>query len=88
MSKTFCDKIDKKISVIDFCFFVLFLGVSQRGEVKGTAKTFCKNIVSKSFYKKNDKNSKTDFSSVLFISRFWAFLGEVEGSSKTPSIWF
>jgi hypothetical protein len=39
-----------------------------------------KKIVSKSFYKKFDQKSKTDFLSKFFHSRFWTFLGE--GSSK------
>jgi hypothetical protein len=51
----------------------------------GSSKTLQKNvlqtkIVSKSFYKKIDKQSKTDFFSIFLIT-FWAFLGE--GSSKT-----
>jgi hypothetical protein len=42
---------------------------------------FAKKIVSKSFYKKFDQKSKTDFFSICFLSCFWAFLDE--GSSKT-----
>jgi hypothetical protein len=38
--------------------------------------------VSKSFYTKIYKKSKTDFFSISFLSRYWAFLGE--GSSTTP----
>jgi hypothetical protein len=41
-----------------------------------------KKIAPKSFYKKFDQKSKTDFFSVFFYSRFWAFLGE--GRPKTP----
>jgi hypothetical protein len=44
-------------------------------------KRYTKKIVSKSFYKKFDQESKTDFFSIFFLSRFWAFLDE--GSSKT-----
>jgi hypothetical protein len=37
-------------------------------------KRFTKKIVSKSFYKKFDQKSKTDFFSIFLLSRFWAFL--------------
>jgi hypothetical protein len=47
----------------------------------GVSKTFYKHIVSKSFYKKIKKTTKTDFPR-FFLSRFWAFLGE--GSLKNP----
>jgi hypothetical protein len=50
------------------------------GVQKHYKKRFAKKIVSKSFYKKIDQKSKTDFFS-FFLSRWWAFLGE--GSSKT-----
>jgi hypothetical protein len=50
------------------------------GAQKHYKKRFAKQIVSKRFYKKNDKISKTDFFSKQ-LSHFWAFLGE--GSSKT-----
>jgi hypothetical protein len=68
---------------LDFFCFIATSGVFQRWEFKNTTKTFCKKIVSKSFYQKFDRKSKTDFFSVFFnlLSRFWAFLGE--GSSKT-----
>jgi hypothetical protein len=52
----------------------VFLG---DGSSKALQKTFYKQIVSK----KSTKKPKTDFFSVLFLSRFWTFLGE--GSSKT-----
>jgi hypothetical protein len=52
------------------------------GSSKTQQKTFCKKVVSKSLYKKFNQKSKTDFLSILFLSRFWAFLGE--GSKKTP----
>jgi hypothetical protein len=50
-------------------FLVFFLiavsGVSQRLEFKNTRKKmFCKKIVSKSFYKRFDQKSKTDFFSI------------------------
>jgi hypothetical protein len=51
------------------------------GVQKHYKKRFTKKIVSKSFYKKFDQKSKTDFFSNSFLSRFWAFLDEV--SSKT-----
>jgi hypothetical protein len=50
------------------------------GSLKTQQKTFYKKIVSKSFYKKFDQKSKTDFSR-FFLSRSWAFLDE--GSTKT-----
>jgi hypothetical protein len=51
------------------------------GVQKHHKKRFTKKIVSKSFYKKFDKKSKTDFFSFFFYHVFWAFLDE--GSSKT-----
>jgi hypothetical protein len=51
------------------------------GVQKHYKKRFTKKIVSKSFYKKFDQKSKTDFFSNFILSRFWAFLDE--GSSKT-----
>jgi hypothetical protein len=51
------------------------------GVQKHYKKRFTKKIVSKSFYKKIDQKSKTDFFSNFCLSRFWAFLDE--GSSKT-----
>jgi hypothetical protein len=50
------------------------------GVQKHYKKRFTKQIVSKSFYKKFDQKSKTDFFSNFFFSRFWAFLDE---GSKT-----
>jgi hypothetical protein len=47
------------------------------GVQKHNKKRFTKQIVSKSFY----FLQKTDFSSIFFKPRFWAFLDE--GSSKT-----
>jgi hypothetical protein len=77
-------KVDKNfdVSSSSTCFvlsrFQVFL---SDGSSKALQKTCHKKIVSKSFYKKIDKKSKTDFFSIFFLSRFWAFLGE--GSSKT-----
>jgi hypothetical protein len=51
------------------------------GVQKHYKKTFYKKVLSKSFNKKFDQKSKTDFFSFLVLSRFRAFLGE--GSSKT-----
>jgi hypothetical protein len=59
-----------------FCF-IEFLGLSQRWEFKDTKKTFCKRILSKSVYKKIDKNTQNRFFSRFVSSRFWAFPGEV-----------
>jgi hypothetical protein len=50
------------------------------GVQKHYKKRFTKKNRVEKFYKKIDKKSKTDFFSI-FLSRFWAFLGE--GSSKT-----
>jgi hypothetical protein len=78
-------KIDKNF---DVSFSSSFRGLSRlrvfRSEWSSNTlqKRFCKNIVPKSFYQKNRQTSKTDFLSISFLSRFWAFLGE--GSSKTP----
>jgi hypothetical protein len=71
-----------------FCFIAVS-GVSQRWEFKNATKMFCKKIVSKSFYKKFDHKSQTDFPLVLgFLITFWGVLGRFsasgEGSSKTP----
>jgi hypothetical protein len=46
-------------------FFSTFLGVTQRWEFKTPQKTFVKQIMSKSFYKKSTKNPKP-----IFFSRF------------------
>jgi hypothetical protein len=51
------------------------------GVQKHYKKRFAKKIMSKTFYKKFDQKSKTDFFSKIILSRFWAFLDE--GSSKT-----
>jgi hypothetical protein len=64
---------------LNFFGFIAFSGVFQRWELKNTTKKRKKNRVEK-FLQKIDQKSKTDFSR-LFLSRFWAFLGE--GSSKT-----
>jgi hypothetical protein len=63
-----------------FLFYRVFGCFSAMGVQKHYKKRFTKKIVSKSFYKRFDKKSQTDFFSI-FLSRFWAFLGE--GSSKT-----
>jgi hypothetical protein len=44
-----------------FCF-IAFSGVSQQWEFKTPKKKFCKQILSKNFYKEIDKKSKPDFS--------------------------
>jgi hypothetical protein len=51
------------------------------GVQKHYKKRFTKKIVSRSFYKKIDQKSKTDFFSNFVLSLFWTFLDE--GSSKT-----
>jgi hypothetical protein len=43
------------------------------GVQKHTKKRFAKNIVSKSFYKKFDQKSKTDFFSICFYHVFGRF---------------
>ena len=74
MSKTF-SKILTKIFDVSFSstFFVLsrFRVFLSDGSSKTLQKTFCKKIVSKSFYKNIDQKSKTDFFSICFIT----FLG-------------
>jgi hypothetical protein len=65
-----------------FLFYRVFGCFSTIGVQKHYKKRFTKKIVSKSFYKKFDQNSQTDFFSIV-LSRFWAFLGE--GSSKTTT---
>jgi hypothetical protein len=85
MSKTFPKNIDKKFDVsFSSAFLVLsrFRMFLSDWSSKHTKKRFAKSIVSKSFYKRLDQKSKTDFSR-FFLSRFWAFLGE--GSSKMRS---
>jgi hypothetical protein len=62
-------------------FYLVFGCFSAMGVQKHYKKRFAKKIVSKSFYKKFDQKSKTDFFSNFVLSRFWAFLDE--GSSKT-----
>jgi hypothetical protein len=65
--------------------FIAVSGFSQRWEFKRhNKKCFTKRSCRKvlSFNQKIDKKPKTDFFSNLFLSRFWAFLGE--RSSKTP----
>jgi hypothetical protein len=64
-----------------FLFYRIFGCFSAMGVQKHYKKRFTKKIVSKSFYKKFDQKSKTDFFSIFVLLRFWAFLGE--GSSKT-----
>jgi hypothetical protein len=62
-------------------FYRFFGCFPAMGVQKHYKKRFTKKIVSKSFYKKFDQKSKTDFFSKFVFSRFWAFLDE--GSSKT-----
>jgi hypothetical protein len=88
MSKTFSEKIlrkstkklDATFSWIFFVFSRFQVFLSDRSS-QTLQKTFYKNIVSKSFYKKIDKKILNRFVLDFFVSRFWAFLGE--GSSKT-----
>jgi hypothetical protein len=64
MSKTFPKQIDKNfdVSISSILFFcIAFLRVSQRWELKITTKNILQKIVSKSFYQKIDKKSKTGF---------------------------
>jgi hypothetical protein len=51
------------------------------GVQKHTKKRVTKNIVSKSFYKKIDQKSKTDFFLIVFYHVFWAFFS-VRGFQK------
>jgi hypothetical protein len=46
------------------------------GRSKTLQKTFCKKVVSKSFYNKIDQKKHNRFSFDFPLSRFWAFLGE------------
>jgi hypothetical protein len=83
--ENFSQNFDKHFQCQFFLDFFLFYRVfgcfSAMGVQKHYKKRFTKTIVSKSFYQKFDQKSKTDFFSILFLSRFWAFLDE--GSSKT-----
>jgi hypothetical protein len=62
--ENFLQKIDQKIHVsfprLCLGLFIVFSGVSQRREFKNTTKNVLQKIVSKCFYKKIDKKSKTD----------------------------
>jgi hypothetical protein len=58
---------------LDFFGFIAVSGVSQRWEFKNTTKNVLQKIVSKSFYKKIDKKSKTDFFSNFFYHVFGRF---------------
>jgi hypothetical protein len=88
--ETFSEKILRKLTKTSMSVFPRFFSVLLRFQVllidsamgvqKHHKKHFTKKIVSKSFYKKIDKNPKPIFSRFC-LSRFWAFLGE--GSSKT-----
>jgi hypothetical protein len=84
VSKTF-PKISTKISMSVFprlpLFYRVFGCFLAMGVQKHYKKRFTKKIASKSFLKKIDHKSKTDFFSNLLLSRFWAFFGD--GSSKT-----
>jgi hypothetical protein len=62
-------------------FYRVFGCFSATGVQKHYKKRFTKKIVSKSFYKKFDQKSQTDFFSIFFLSPLWAFLDE--GSPKT-----
>jgi hypothetical protein len=52
------------------------------GSSKTLKKTFCKKIVSKSFYKKFDKRSKTDFFSQFVYHVFRRFKNTIQKISK------
>jgi hypothetical protein len=88
MSKTFPKKIDKNFDVsFSSTFLVLsrfrvFLSDESSETLQKTFcnKRFAKNIVSKSFYKKIDQKSKTDFFSILFYHVFGRF--SVRGVQK------
>ena len=85
MSKTF-SKILTKIFDVSFSstFFVLsrFRVFLSDGSSKTLQKTFCKKIVSKSFYKKFDQKSKTDFFSNFFIAAVAVTVRDSGGSWK------
>jgi hypothetical protein len=74
MLKTFSKTINK-ISMSVFpqisLFYRVFGCFSAMGVHKHTKKRFAKNIVPKSFYKKIDQKSKTDFCLIFYIT----FLG-------------
>jgi hypothetical protein len=78
-------KISTKIPMSVFPRLLLFYRIfgcfSAMGVQKHCKKRFAKKIVSKSFYKKIDQKSKTDFFTIFCLSRFWVFLAEE--SSKT-----
>ena len=72
MSKTFSEKILRKptkfsISVFPqlFLFYRVFRCFLAMGVQKHYKKRFAKKIVWKSFYKKFDQKSKTDFCSIF-----------------------
>jgi hypothetical protein len=68
-SQNFDKNFDVTFSSTFFCF-IAFSGVFQRWEFKSTTKKrFPKQIVSKSFYKKFDQKSKTDFFLDFCLSR-------------------
>jgi hypothetical protein len=88
MSKTFSEKILRKstnfsISVFPqlFLLYRVFRCFLAMGVQKHYKKRFTKKSCQKQIQKNRPKKSKTDFFSICFLSRFWAFLGE--GSSKT-----
>ena len=63
-----------------FLFYRVFGCFSAMGVQKHYKKRFAKKIVSKSFYKKFDQKSKTDFFSIFFYHVFGRF--SVRGVQK------
>jgi hypothetical protein len=68
-----------------FLIYRVFWCFSAMGVQKHYKKRFTKKIVSKSFYKKFDQKPKTDFFSIFFPSRFWAFLDARWGEQKNTN---
>jgi hypothetical protein len=78
--QNFDKNFDVSFSSTFFCF-IAFSGVFQRWEFKNTTKKrFTKKLVSKSFPKKFDQKSQTDFFSILFYYVFGRF--SVRGVQK------
>jgi hypothetical protein len=85
MSKTFpkiSTAISMSVSPRLFLFYCVFGCFSAMGVQKHNKKRFTKKIVSKSFHKKFDQKSKTDFFSICFNHVLGRFSVRARGAQK------
>jgi hypothetical protein len=71
--QNFDQNFDVSFSSTSFCIIAFSSAFLAMGVQRHYKKRFAKTVVSKSFYKKFDQKSKTDFFSVIFFHVFGRF---------------